>query len=172
MNAVHASVFEMATGHGETPRRRRTIYHNDARHYYLWVFESDPLDLHDAHRPVDEVAGTGVTTFSYCVERSDGIFYPSRVPGSLQFGSDKGTPDNPHTSAITFHAWDSMRSLQERGLDPLKVLVDRAHEKDMEFWADLRLSTYGGMPEAFKLANGKNQLSFPRLSHGSELLAV
>ena len=54
----------MATGHGETPRRRRTIYHNDARHYYLWVFESDPLDLHDAHRPVDEVAGTGVTTFS------------------------------------------------------------------------------------------------------------
>ena len=107
-----------------------------------------------------------------CVERSDGIFYPSRVPGSLQFGSDKGTPDNPHTSAITFHAWDSMRSLAERGLDPLKVLVDRAHEKDMEFWADLRLSTYGGMPEAFKLANGKNQLSFPGRSHGSELRSL
>lgn len=83
--------------------------------------ESDPLDLRDAHRPVDEVAGTGVNTFSYCVERSDGIFYPSRVPGSLQFGSDMGTPDNPHTNAITFHAWDSMRSLAARGLDPLKV---------------------------------------------------
>ena len=32
-------------------RRRRTIYFNDARHYYLWVFEP-PLDLQDAWRPL------------------------------------------------------------------------------------------------------------------------
>ena len=37
-------------------RKRRTIYHNDARHYYLWVFDS-PIKMEDAWRPIDEVAG-------------------------------------------------------------------------------------------------------------------
>ena len=40
-------------------RVRRTIYHNDARHYYLWVFDS-PIKMEDAWRPIDEVAGTAV----------------------------------------------------------------------------------------------------------------
>jgi hypothetical protein len=68
---------------------------------------------------VDEVAGTGVDTFSYCVERGDGIFYPSKVEGSLQFGSDK----RPHTQAITWHAWECMRSLEARELNPLQLLI-------------------------------------------------
>ena len=49
-------------------RQRRTIYFNDARHYYLFVFEP-PMTMEDAWRPVDEVAGTSVDTFCYGVER-------------------------------------------------------------------------------------------------------
>ena len=48
-------------------RKRRTIYFNDARHYYLFVFEP-PMTMQDAWRPVDEVAGTAVDTFIYGVE--------------------------------------------------------------------------------------------------------
>ncbi len=59
-------------------RKRRTIYFNDARHYYLFVFEP-PMKMEDAWRPIDEVAGTAVDTFSYGVERGDGLFYPSKV---------------------------------------------------------------------------------------------
>ena len=36
-------------------RRKRTIYFNDARHYYLFVFEP-PMALEDAWVAVDEAA--------------------------------------------------------------------------------------------------------------------
>ena len=45
-------------------RRQRTIYFNDARHFYLFVFEP-PMRVEDMWRPVDEVAGTGVDTLVY-----------------------------------------------------------------------------------------------------------
>ena len=38
------------------PRQPRTLYFNDARHYYLFAFEP-PMRLEDAWRPIDEVAG-------------------------------------------------------------------------------------------------------------------
>ena len=54
-------------------RQKRTIYFNDARHYYLFVMEP-PMTMEDAWRPVDEVAGTAVDTFIYGVARGDGAF--------------------------------------------------------------------------------------------------
>ena len=66
-------------------RKQRTIYFNDARHYYLFVFEP-PMRLEDARVPVDEVAGTAVDTFVYGVSRADGLFYPSKI--GLMFGDD------------------------------------------------------------------------------------
>ena len=53
-------------------RQQRTIYFNAARHYYLFAFEP-PMALEDAWVPIDEVAGTGVDTFAYGVERGDGL---------------------------------------------------------------------------------------------------
>ena len=38
-------------------RKKRIIYYNDARHYYLFVFEP-PMRLQEAWVPVAEVAGT------------------------------------------------------------------------------------------------------------------
>ena len=40
--------------HRSPQRKKRTIYFNDARHYYLFVFEP-PMRLVDAWQPVDEV---------------------------------------------------------------------------------------------------------------------
>ena len=137
-------------------RRRRTIYHNDARHYYLWVFDA-PLNLQDAWRPVDEVAATAVDTFSYCVERGDGIFYPSKV--GLRFGTDQ----KPFTSSIMWHAWENMQSLMDQGLDPLQVLIDRAHDKGLDFFADLRLASYGGMDAAHKVSEGGGGFANPEV---------
>ena len=59
-------------------RHRRTIYFNDARHYYLFAFEP-PMRMEEAWRAVDEVAGTAIDTFIYGVECGDGLFYPSKV---------------------------------------------------------------------------------------------
>jgi hypothetical protein len=133
-------------------RQQRTIYFNDARHYYLFAFEP-PMALEDAWVPIDEVAGTGVDTFAYGVERGDGLFYPSRV--GMMFGSDI----QPFEMAAYWRTWHNMQSLIGRDLDPLTVLIDRAHEKNMDFWASLRMAGYGKMDPAHNLAEGGGGLA-------------
>ena len=128
-------------------RQRRTIYFNDARHYYLFVYDP-PMRMEDAWSPIDEVAGTSVDTFSYGVSRADGLFYPSKV--GLQWGSDR----MPFQNAYEWRCWENMQSLTARGLDPLQVLIDRAHEKNMDFIASLRLGEYGGMDPDHSVGNG------------------
>ncbi|MFA6111089.1 MAG: hypothetical protein WDA75_20215, partial [Candidatus Latescibacterota bacterium] len=128
-------------------RRRRTIYFNDARHYYLFVFEP-PMRLEEAWVPIDEVAGTAVDTFIYGVARGDGLFYPSEV--GLRFGADQPVfRDAPY-----WRVWENMQSLLDRGLDPLQVLVDRAHEKGLEFFASLRMGGFDGKPPELTVAKG------------------
>ena len=133
-------------------RQQRTIYFNDARHYYLFAFEP-PLRLEEAWVPIDEVAGTGVNTFAYGVERGDGLFYPSQV--GMMFGSDI----QPFEQAAYWRTWHNMQSLIGRGLDPLTVLIDRAHDKNIDFWASLRMAGYGKMDPAHSLANGGGGLA-------------
>ena len=147
-------------------RRRRTIYFNDARHYYLFVFEP-PMSMEDAWRPVDEVAGTSVDTFSYGVERGDGLFYPSKV--GMRFGADI----QPFEQAAYWRLWHNMQSLIDRGLDPLKVLIDRSHEKGMEFLASLRLGCYGGMDPAHNTVTGGRGFVLPEVRrHVAAVLEV
>ena len=47
-------------------RRRRTMYLDDARHYYLYVFEP-PMTMEEAWLTVDQISGTAVDTFVYGV---------------------------------------------------------------------------------------------------------
>ena len=137
-------------------RQQRTIYFNDARHYYLFVFEP-PMKLEDAWVPVDEVAGTSVDTFAYGVARGDGLFYPSKV--GKRFGYDM----EEFQQAAYWRVWHNMQSLIDRGLDPLKVLIDRAHEKGMDFFASLRLSAHEGMDPAHRIENGGGNMAHPEV---------
>ena len=128
-------------------RRKRTIYFNDARHYYLFVYEP-PMRLEDAWGPVDEVAGTAVDTFIYGVARGDGLFYPSEK--GLRFGAEEESFD----MAAYWRVWENMQSLIDRGLDPLRVLVDRAHDKGMDFFASLRMGDTPGLAPAYGTSSG------------------
>jgi len=144
-----------AAASGQTsgkPPKRRTLYYNDARHYYLFVFEP-PMRLEDAWRPVDEVAGTAVDTFVYGVERGDALFYPSKV--GLRFGADM----QPFTMSAYWRVWENMQSLMDRGLDPLEVLRDRARAKRLDFFASVRMSSHGGMNPKFKVTEGGRGLA-------------
>ena len=126
---------------------QRTLYYNDARHQYLFVTEP-PLSLEDAQRPVDEVAGTSIDTFTYAVARRDGLFYPSKV--GMRFGGDI----LPFGDATWWRAWHNMQSLMDQGLDPLGVLIDRAHEKDLSFIACLRVGAFGEMDASLNVRSG------------------
>ncbi len=137
-------------------RRRRTIYFNDARHYYLFVHEP-PMRLEDAWAPVDEVAGTAVDTFVYGVSRGDGLFFPSNV--GLRFGADK----RPFVDPYYWRVWHNMQSLLDRGLDPLQVLVGRAHEQGMGFFASVRMGGWEGMDPRYALATGGRGFAHPEV---------
>ncbi len=128
-------------------RRQRTLYFNDARHYYLFVFEP-PMRLEDAWAPIDEIAGTAVDTFVYGVARGDGLFYPSEK--GLRFGADLEKME----MAAYWRVWENMQSLIDRDLDPLRVLVDRAHDKGLDFFASLRMGDFPGLDAKFSLAGG------------------
>jgi hypothetical protein len=129
-------------------RQRRTIYFNDARHYYLFVHEP-PMRMVDAWSAVDEVAGTGIDTFVYGISRDDGLFYPSRV--GRRFGEDTA---DAFDMAAYWRVWHNMQSLLDRGLDPLQVLIDRAHERGLDFVASLRMGGYPGLPTELSVVNG------------------
>lgn len=107
------------------------------------------MRLEDAWTPVDEVAGTAVDTFSYCVERGDGAFYPTKV--GKMFSVEDGKPHS--TSNFQWRAAACMLSLMERGIDPLQLLIDRARHHGMNFFADLRLQRLGGMYPDLELEN-------------------
>lgn len=132
--------------------KRRTIYFNDARHYYLFVFEP-PMTLEDAQVPIDEAAGTSVDTFIYGLARGDGLFYPSKI------GRLFGAAMNPFGLAAYWRAYNNMKSLMDRGLDPLTVLIDRAHEKGMDFIASLRMTIHEMMDPAHRFENGGGGLA-------------
>ena len=117
-------------------RRGRTMYFNDARHYYLYAFEP-PMTMEDAWRPIDELAGTAIDTFIYGVETGGGLFSDTKV--GKRFGAD----GQPFESPIGWRAYYNMQSLIDQGLDPLQVLIDRAHQRGLDFITSLRM---GGGP--------------------------
>ena len=134
----------------------RNLYYNDARHHYLFVTEP-PMSLEDAQRPVDEVAGTAIDTFTYAVARRDGLFYPSKV--GMRFGGDI----LPLGNASWWRAWHNMQSLMDQELDPLLVLIDRAHEKGMSFIACLRVGAFGEMDATLNVRSGGSGLALAQV---------
>jgi hypothetical protein len=118
--------------------RWRTMYFNDARHFYLYSFEP-PLTMEEAWRPVDDVVGTAVDTLIYGVS-SGGLFSDTKV--AYRWGSEQ-----KEHSAIGWRAWNNMQSLIDRGLDPLQVLIDRAHDQGIEFITSMRIGDSTKNPE-------------------------
>jgi hypothetical protein len=152
----NSELYRLTNWNPSIMRKKRIVYMNDARHYYLFVFEP-PMTMEEAWTPIDEVAGTAVDTFCYGVERGDGLFYPSRV--GMRFGADI----QPFDLAAYWRTWHNMQSLIDRGLDPLQVLIDRAHEKNMDFFASLRMPHHGGQNPAHRLENGGRALGHQEL---------
>ena len=142
-------------------RQKRTIYFNDARHFYLFVFEP-PMSMSAAWRPIDECAGTSIDTFVYGVSRDDGLFYPSKVGKRFQHGEHGNQAAGFHQAAY-WRLWHNMQSLLDQGLDPLTVLIDRAHSKGMDFFASLRLGGHGDMNPAHCITNGGRGFVHPEV---------
>ena len=98
-------------------RQRRTIYFNDARHYYMYVYEP-PIRLEDTWAPVDEIADTSVDTFVYGFGAGPTMFHLTEV-GEVFASHVKAFRDIPGVHRGTLPTWrahENIMSLKERGL--------------------------------------------------------
>lgn len=114
-------------------KERRLLFYNDARHSYIYYYDP-PFRLEDAWKPVDEVVGTGVDTLVYGLGAGPTMFHDTNV------GERWGDHLESFPLVAGWRAYENIKSLNERGLDPLKVLIDRAKEKGVEFFVSLRQS--------------------------------
>lgn len=114
-------------------KERRLLFYNDARHSYIYYYDP-PFRLEDAWKPIDEIVGTGVDTLVYGFGAGPTMFHNTKV------GEVWGSHLESFPVVAGWRAHENIKSLNERGLDPLKVLIDRAHEKDIEFFVSLRQS--------------------------------
>ena len=114
-------------------KKRRLLYYNDSRHTYMYSYDP-PMSLEEAWSPVDEVAGTAVGTFVYGSGAGPAVMHDSKA------GEVWGRRFEKFDSAWSWRAYENVKSLIDAGHDPLKILIDRAHDKGMDFFASLRLN--------------------------------
>ena len=114
-------------------KKRRLLYYNDSRHTYMYSYDP-PMTLEEAWSPVDEVAGTAVDTFVYGSGAGPAVMHDSKA------GEVWGRRFEKFDSAWSWRAYENVKSLIAAGHDPLNILIDRAHDKGMDFFASLRLN--------------------------------
>ena len=133
--------------------KRRVIYYSDARHYHMYIYDP-PIRLEEAYAPVDEAAGTSANTFAYGFGVGPTMFHGTEV------GEIWGSRFDEIGDVASWRARENVKSLLDRGLDPLDVLIERAHEQGMDFWGSLRL-THSSDPHVDGLHNWQFKLDHP-----------
>lgn len=87
---------------------------------------------------VNQLAGTQVTIFVQCVnDGDDQFFYPTKV---AQIADGRYVKDGKFEEENFRKMQLNIRSLLDRGSDPLNIWIERTHELGMLFWASQRMN--------------------------------
>ncbi len=122
-------------------RPRRFIYNSDANHMYY--SKTPPMSVADLHEYVDEVVGTGVTTFFASPNWGMLMSYPSKVTEMIGSQlSDEQLADFREVGKTkkfsAERAFANYYSLYDTGHDPFGVMIERAKEKNLEVFISYR----------------------------------
>ena len=118
-------------------RKPRLICNNDARHYLMYRYDP-PLSRKRLQSPVDEILGTGVDTLAFGLASGATFLHDSKV------GDKWGDSVTEHGNGVMW--WRAAKNLEvalAAGLDPLQVVIDRAHQKDIQVIGSLRINDPG-----------------------------
>ena len=127
------------------------------------------MRIEDAQAPVDELVGTGVDTVAYGLGNGPVMLHDTKV-GEI-WGTrladaggafDEDTPSSLYALS-SWRAYENVKSLIDRGLDPLNVLIERAHEKGLEFIASLRQTNQTDPSYVHRAQIGKFKVDHPDL---------
>lgn len=108
----------------------RIMFDHDGRHPLIYMYEP-PIQRQELEAAVDEVVGTPVEALMLMLGDVRSLLYETQV-GEL-WGQD--VPKWPHI--IWRRAHQNFADLIAAGNDPLRVLCERAHAKDMAFYPKL-----------------------------------
>jgi hypothetical protein len=136
-----AIVFAAELSAVEKTRPRRFIYNSDANHMYY--YKKPPMSVADLQEYVDEVAGTGVTTFFASPNWGMLMSYPSEVTEMIGSQLSEKQLDEyreiGRTKKIsTERAFTNFYAIYNGGHDPFGVMIDRAREQDLEVFVSFR----------------------------------
>lgn len=122
-------------------RPRRFIYNSDANHMYY--YKAPPMSVDDLHEYIDEVVGTGVTTFYASPNWGMPMAYPSKVTEMI--GEQLSEEELNEFKKIGMtreksveRAFANYYSLYDAGHDPFGVMIARAREKKLEVFISYR----------------------------------
>ncbi len=115
-------------------RKPKLIYYNDARHYSLYRYDP-PMSEHQLRQPVDEILGTGVDTIAFGLASGQTFFHDTKA--GVRWG--EGVDDHTH-GVMWWRAAENARLALEAGLDPLRVVADRAREKGIQLLCSMRMN--------------------------------
>ena len=125
----------------EKSRPKRFIYNSDANHMYY--YKTPPMSVQDLQGYVDEVVGTGVTTYFASPNWGMLMSYPSQVTEMIfsqldekeraQFMETGRTKDKS-----TERAFANLYGIYNKGHDPFGIMIDRAREKGLEIFISFR----------------------------------
>lgn len=143
-------------------RKPKFIFHNDGRHYNLYRFDP-PMSLHQIRQPVDEILGTGVDTLSFGLGSGHTFWHDTKV------GFRWGEHITDHTNGVMWwRAGENVRQALEAGMDPLKVVVDRAREKGIQIIGSLKMNDPTSPDDEGKYWLGKLKWEHPEVMISEE----
>ena len=149
-------------------RKPNLIYANDGRHYLVYRYDP-PMTLYQLQQPVDEILGTGVDTLSF------GEVSRHRLPDDKRVGLHWQWADDHPSQVMFWRAGENLRQALAAGLDPLRIVVDRAHEKGLQvlstlMWEPLEGEKDPGNPRVESLADyALPEVRKPRLAMVEEV---
>ena len=120
----------------------RLIYYNDSRHNHFYRYDP-PMSLHRLRQPVDELVGTSVDTLSYGLATGLTFLHDTRV--GTRFGE---LAEKHGHGVVWWRAAENLKQALAAGHDPLKVVVDRAHQKGIRLICSMRINDTGAPGES------------------------
>jgi hypothetical protein len=106
------------------PRRPRILFEHDGRHPLIYMYEP-PIQKEEYEAAVDELVGTPVEALMFCLGDGRTVLHDTRV------GELWGHNVTRWSHLIFRRAHQNARHLIDQGLDPLRLICDRAHAKGM-----------------------------------------
>jgi len=123
---------------GSVPDPPRIMYYHDGRHTLAYMYEP-PMQKAEFEAVVDDIAGTSIDALMFCLGDGRTMLHDTQV------GELWGDPVDRWTHLIFRRTYQNVKGLLARGLDPLRLVCDRAHEKGIRFYPTLLMQLESGV---------------------------